>query len=86
MPLFVFKNKEFEIDASYRTLFLQEMIKNGILFQGILVPSFSHNDEEVDYFLKGIKYSCQVYKKAIEEGVDDYLTGSSVKAVFRKYI
>jgi glutamate-1-semialdehyde aminotransferase/spore coat polysaccharide biosynthesis protein SpsF (cytidylyltransferase family) len=86
MPLFVFKNKESEVDASYRTLFLQEMIKNGILFQGILVPSFSHNDEEVDYFLKGIKNSCQVYKKAIEEGVDDYLTGSPIKAVFRKYI
>jgi glutamate-1-semialdehyde 2,1-aminomutase len=86
MPLYVFKNKAFEVDAAYRTLFLQEMIKNGILFQGILVPSFSHNDEEVNYFLNGFKNSCEMYKKAIEENINIYLSGKPVKAVFRKYI
>lgn len=85
MPAFVFKNNSGTADAALRTLFMQEMIKNGILFQGILVPSYSHNQEEVDFFLAGFRKSAAVYQQALNESVENYLVGEPAKPVFRKY-
>ncbi|MDP3684169.1 MAG: glutamate-1-semialdehyde 2,1-aminomutase, partial [Ignavibacteria bacterium] len=34
MPTFVFKNKKSEVCQNFRTLFMQEMIRRGVLFQG----------------------------------------------------
>ncbi|TAL58462.1 MAG: glutamate-1-semialdehyde 2,1-aminomutase, partial [Bacteroidetes bacterium] len=39
---FVFKDKIKEVCNGMRTLALQEMIKRGVLFQGIFIPCFSH--------------------------------------------
>ena len=85
-PVFLFKNKKLEIDAYFRTLFLQEMIKNKILFQGVFIPCFSHNEAEVDYFIKGFIKSCKVYKNALDNGVEKFLIGPPIKPVFRKFI
>lgn len=38
MPVFVFRDSQKQVSASYRTLFLQEMIARGVLFQGIFIP------------------------------------------------
>lgn len=69
-----------------RTLFHQEMIKRGILFQGIFCPHFSHSDDDVEQILSAMDDSCALYKKALDEGWEKYLTGSPIKPVFRKYI
>ena len=37
----VVKNKEKKADMFFRTLFMQEMIKRGVLYQGIFCPCFS---------------------------------------------
>lgn len=69
-----------------RTLFHQELIKRGVLFQGIFCPHYSHREEDVDYILQAMDESCVVFKKGLEEGFDKYLVGEPIKPVFRKYI
>jgi glutamate-1-semialdehyde 2,1-aminomutase len=83
---FIYKNQKFEVDAKYRTLFMQEMIKNGVLFQGALVPSFSHREEEIVFFIEAFLNSCKVYKKALQTDVKSFLQGEECKPVFRKLI
>lgn len=72
-------------DNSLRTLFAQEMIKYGVLIQGI-VPSYSHGKSEIDQTIEAFDKALKVLKYAIEENkVDDLLIGGPVKPVFRKY-
>ncbi len=68
----------------YRTLFLQETIKRGLLMPSLVV-SYSHSDEDIDKALHGIHEALGVYKQALENGVQRYLTGRPVRPVFRRY-
>lgn len=68
----------------FRTLFLQETIKHGLLMPSLIV-SYAHTESDIDYTLNGIRKALFVYKKALEEGVEKYLVGASVQPVFRKY-
>lgn len=68
----------------FRTLFLQEMIKRGFLMPSLVV-SYSHTDTDIERTIEGIAQALKVYKAALENGVDQYLVGRSVKPVFRKY-
>jgi glutamate-1-semialdehyde aminotransferase/spore coat polysaccharide biosynthesis protein SpsF (cytidylyltransferase family) len=86
MPVFVFKDKNKEASAGHRTLAMQEMIKKGILFQGAIVPSFSHTKEDIEYFAEAFNALASVYKQALEEGFEKYLVGEPAKPVFRKYL
>jgi glutamate-1-semialdehyde aminotransferase len=69
-----------------RTLFHQEMIKRGILFQGVFCPHFGHTEKDVNHIIDAIDDSCIVYKKGLDEGFDKYLIGEPIKPVFRKII
>lgn len=69
-----------------RTLFHQEMIKRGVLFQGIFCPHFSHTEKDVEHILNAADESCAVYKKGLEDGFERYLIGEPIKPVFRKFI
>lgn len=67
-----------------RTLFSQEMVKNGVLMPWIAI-SYAHGEKELELTLKATRSALEVYKKAIEEGVNKYLVGEAIKPVFRKY-
>lgn len=67
----------------YRTLFLQELLKRGILAPN-LVNSFSHTDQDTDRTVEVFHEALNVYKKAINEGVEKYLIGRPVQPVYRK--
>lgn len=69
---------------SFRTLFSQEMIARGVLMPWIAV-SLSHGDEELAMTMDAAKGALDIYAKALEEGVEKYLRGPSVKPVFRKF-
>jgi spore coat polysaccharide biosynthesis protein SpsF len=83
---FVFKDKQQTVSPEFRTLFLQEMIRHGVLFQGIFVPCHTHTENDLYYFTKAFDASLITYKSALNEGVENYLSGKAVKAVFRKYL
>jgi glutamate-1-semialdehyde aminotransferase len=69
-----------------RTLFHQELIARGVLFQGIFCPHYSHTEEDVDYILQAMDESCVTFKKGLEDGYEHYLVGEPIKPVFRKFI
>ena len=67
-----------------RTLFSQEMIRNGVLMPWIAL-SYSHNDAEFNYTANALDASFTVFAKALQDGVAEYLSGPVIKPVFRKY-
>jgi glutamate-1-semialdehyde 2,1-aminomutase len=69
-----------------RTLLHQELIKRGVLFQGVFCPHFSHTEEQVNYIIDAMDESLPIYKKALDEGFEKYLVGNPIKPVFRKII
>jgi glutamate-1-semialdehyde 2,1-aminomutase len=69
---------------AFRTLFLQEMIQRGFILPSLVV-SFSHTDAVIDRTIDAIGEALQVYKRALEEGVENYLIGRPVRPVFRKF-
>lgn len=73
-----------DISLGLRTLFSQEMIRNGVLMPWIAI-SFAHGDIELDITLQAADKALSIYKKALVEGVEKYLEGPAVKPVFRKY-
>lgn len=81
----VVKNARKEPCMHYRTLFMQEMIARGVLYQGILSPCYSHTNEDIDYMLAAFDDSCEVFERALEDGYEKYLVGDAIKLVFRTY-
>lgn len=84
-PYFSFTNKQQEQDPILRTLFMQEMIKHGILLQTIN-PSFSHEDSEISQTIEGFEKALKTVLQAIEKNcAQELLMGNETKPVFRKY-
>ncbi|HYM87671.1 MAG TPA: glutamate-1-semialdehyde 2,1-aminomutase [Nitrospiraceae bacterium] len=67
----------------FRTLFLQETIKRGLLAPSLVV-SYSHTDADIDRTIEVIHESLNVYRRALEEGVEKFLLGRPVKPVWRR--
>jgi glutamate-1-semialdehyde 2,1-aminomutase len=82
--IYVTRDQEKNRSQAFRTLFLQETIKRGLIAPSLVV-SFSHNDSDIDRSIEGIGESLNVYRKALESGVEKFLIGRSVKPVFRKF-
>lgn len=72
------------ISLEYKTLFMQEMIKNKVIMNYISI-SFAHGNDELLITLDAVKKSLEIYKKALNEGIEKYLIGPVIKPVFRKY-
>jgi glutamate-1-semialdehyde 2,1-aminomutase len=71
--------------ADSRTIFLQEMIRRGVLIPYI-APSYSHGDAEVDRTIEAAGTAFAVVRRALEgEPVETLLVGPPVKPVFRRY-
>jgi glutamate-1-semialdehyde 2,1-aminomutase len=68
----------------FRTLFLQEVIKRGVIMPSLIV-SYSHSDEDVDRTVQVFGEALGVYRRALDEGVEKYLVGRPSNIVFRKY-
>ncbi|MCS7034396.1 MAG: glutamate-1-semialdehyde 2,1-aminomutase [Phycisphaerae bacterium] len=69
---------------AFRTLFLQEMIRRGILAPNFVVTAV-HSDADIDYTIAAVGEALQVYRRALEQGIEKYLRGRPVAPVFRKY-
>ena len=85
MVTFLFKDSKKKLCNYFKTLFFQEMINNGVLFQGIFVPCYSHSKFEIEVFLIAFQKALNIYKKALINGYKKYYSYKPVKPVFRKY-
>jgi glutamate-1-semialdehyde 2,1-aminomutase len=77
------KDQEGKSSQPFRTLFLQELIRRGILAPSFVV-SFSHSDEDIERTIDVVDQALAVYARALEDGVDKYLVGRPVKPVNRR--
>ena len=68
----------------FRTLFLQETMKRGLLMPSSIV-SYAHSDKDIEKTIERISEALVIYRKALEEGIGKYLVGGPVKPVYRKY-
>jgi len=69
---------------AFRTLFMQELIKRGVIAPSFVV-SFSHSDADIDRTAEAVYEAHAIYRKALDEGIEKYLEGRPVKPVNRGY-
>jgi glutamate-1-semialdehyde 2,1-aminomutase len=82
--LYFTRDQDKQPSQPFRTLFLQETIKRGLIMPSLVV-SYSHSDQDIERTLQAIFEALVVYRKALDEGIDQYLIGRPVKPVDRKY-
>ena len=68
----------------FRTLFMQELLARGILAPSFVV-TYSHTEEDIDRTIEATHAALEVYARALEDGVETYLRGPSVKPVYRRH-
>ncbi|HLA73883.1 MAG TPA: glutamate-1-semialdehyde 2,1-aminomutase [Steroidobacteraceae bacterium] len=83
-PYFATLDADGKVSLPLRTLFLQEMIRNGVLMPWIAL-SYRHGDAELALTERALDAAFHVYRKALENGVEKYLEGPVIKPVFRRF-
>lgn len=83
-PNFVVCGKDRQPSLEYRTVFCQEMVKNGILMPYIAI-AYEHTEKEIDLALEAARRAMKVYNDALNGDVSQFILGNVIKPVFRKY-
>jgi len=68
----------------FRTLFLQETIRRGVLAPSFIV-SYAHTDADIDRTVEVVDAALAVYARALDGGIEKHLVGRPVKPVWRRY-
>ncbi len=68
----------------FRTLFLQELIRRGVLAPSFMI-SCSHDDAAIDQTIESVAGALEIYRRGLDDGIDRYLVGPSVKPVYRRF-
>ncbi|MGI8457559.1 MAG: glutamate-1-semialdehyde 2,1-aminomutase [Propionibacteriaceae bacterium] len=70
---------------AYRTLFLQELLRHGVLGQSFVI-SAAHTDADLERTVDAVRAACTVYARALEAGsVAGYLQGRPVAPALRAF-
>ena len=83
-PFYLCLDENFKPSLEFRTLFLQEMIKNGVFMPWVAI-CYRHTKKELNKTLKALEKSLFIYKKALNFNPKKFIKGPIVKPVFRKY-
>ena len=83
-PFLVFTDENGKNNFLFRTLFMEQMIKNGILVQSFN-PSYSHTDNEIVSTIRAFKITLKYLKNIILDDAKYIMDSYNVKSVFRKY-
>ena len=83
-PYFTCNDASGSPSAAFRTLFLQEMVRHGVLINYV-APSFAHRELEIEATEAAARQALAVYARALNDGVEKFLEGPAVKPVFRAY-
>jgi glutamate-1-semialdehyde 2,1-aminomutase len=82
--VFATRDAEHQPSQLFRTLFMQEMIKRGVIAPSFVV-SYSHSESDIDRTIDAAANAFHVYREALTNGLDGLLEGRSVKPVFRRF-
>lgn len=83
-PAYICRDATGAASLPLRTLFMQEMIRQGI-FLSYISPGFAHGAAEVQTTVEAAEQSLRVYRRALDEGWEKFLDGPPIKPVFRPY-
>jgi glutamate-1-semialdehyde 2,1-aminomutase len=82
--IFATRDRDRKPSQAFRTLFMQELIRHGVIAPSFVV-SYSHGVAEIARTAEAVHEAHVVYRKALDEGVEKYLVGRPVKPVFREF-
>jgi len=82
--LFTTKDADKRPSQPFRTLFMQEMIKRGVIAPSFVV-SYSHSESDIDRTVEAADAALTIYSRALGDGAERHLTGRPVKPVFRRF-
>ncbi len=83
-PNLVVCGKDKKASFEYRTVFLQEMLKAGILMPYIAI-AYQHTEKEIDRTLDAARGAMKVLGDALNADAAQFIEGNVIKPVFRKY-
>lgn len=83
-PYYLTLNDKGENSLELRTLFSQEMIRQGVLMPWIAL-SYRHGEAELAATARALDAAFSIYHKALANGVETYLEGVVIKPVFRRF-
>ena len=82
--IYVTKDAAGNRSQAFRTLFLQETVRRGLIAPNLVV-GYSHTEADLRAAAARIAGALAVYRKALEDGVERHLVGRPVKPVFRRF-
>nr|WP_198151192.1 glutamate-1-semialdehyde 2,1-aminomutase [Kibdelosporangium sp. MJ126-NF4]CTQ93501.1 Glutamate-1-semialdehyde aminotransferase (EC 5.4.3.8) [Kibdelosporangium sp. MJ126-NF4] len=83
--IFTTKDSEGTPSQAFRTLFLQELLRRGVLGQSFVI-SAAHTEVDVEHTVDAATVALSVYRKALAEGgVTGFLMGRPVAPALRRY-
>jgi glutamate-1-semialdehyde 2,1-aminomutase len=80
--VYVTRDAEGRPSQEYRTLFLQELLRRGVLAPSFVV-STAHDDASIDATVEVVAEALEVYRLALDEGIGRYLHGRPVQPAIR---
>ncbi len=83
-PNMVICGKDGNASFEHRTVFCQEMVRQGILMPYISV-AYEHTQKEIDLTLDAARKAMKIYSDALNGDVNQFIMGNVIKPVFRKY-
>ena len=81
--VYVTRDAEGQPSQAFRTLFMQELIKGGVLAPSFVV-SYSHSDADIDRTIEVVNRALAIYRRGLEDGVHTVLEGRPVRPVDRR--
>ena len=82
--VYVTRDQEKRPSQLYRTLFMQEIIKRGVIGPSFIL-SYSHSDIDINRTIEVVSEALEVYKRALEDGAESYLVGRPVQPAMRRF-
>jgi glutamate-1-semialdehyde 2,1-aminomutase len=82
--VYVARDAEHQPSQAFRTLFLRETLRRGLLMPSMVV-SYAHDDAVIDSTIERVGEALTIYKRALEDGVERFLPGRPVQPVMRRF-
>jgi glutamate-1-semialdehyde 2,1-aminomutase len=73
-----------EPSQAFRSLFLQETIRRGVLMPSLVV-SYTHDESAISQTVEAADEALAIYARALEDGVDRFLVGRPSRLVYRRF-
>ena len=83
-PAFICRDASGNSSFPLRTLFLQEMIRGGVIM-AYIAPSYAHTEDSVAITVDAARAAFAVYRRALDRGWESLLEGPPIRPVFRQW-